>query len=159
MKVSLLLRRVVSVLIACVMLPAVLLAAEPVSKSRLGGVAIGGHDSTAYHLLAASQEDVVKGVKSWVVKWKGAKWRFASKESSERFAAEPERFAPAFNGFCANALSLGKGLLRTDGTHWEIIGERLFLFYAAAGRERWVDAGATVSDYIQQAEAAWDKLR
>jgi len=144
--------------ILSMLLPLSATAKEPVSKSRLGGVAIGGHDTTAYH-EAQVQSAVVKGVKSWVVKWKGAKWRFASKESAEKFDAEPERFAPAFNGFCANALSLGKGLLKTDGTHWEIIDDRLFLFYAASGRDRWVGAGDEVGKFIDAAEAAWMGLK
>jgi len=133
-------------------------AAEPVSKSRLGGTAIGGHDTVAYHSLsAAPQADAQKGKKSFVVKWKGAKWRFLSQESADLFAAAPEKYSPAYNGFCANALSLGKGLLRTKGTHWEIVGEQLYLFYAAAGRERWLEA-EDVSQYIAAADAEWARV-
>jgi len=101
-------------------------AAEPVSKSRLKGVAIGGHDSVAYHSLASSpQEKAIKGTKKFVVQYKGAKWNFIDQESADKFAAEPEKFSPAYNGHCANALSLGEGLIRTDGTHWEIFGDQL----------------------------------
>ena len=39
-------------------------AAEPVSKSRLGGVAIGGHDSVAYHQIERDpQQSAIGGVK------------------------------------------------------------------------------------------------
>ena len=132
-------------------------AAEPVSKSRFGGIAIGGHDTVAYHELErAPQEKATKGAKSYVVKYKGAKWQFASKESSELFAADPERYSPAYNGFCANALSLGKGLVRTDGTHWEIYEDSLYLFYAAAGRARWGDGNW--ANYKLDSDAAWAKL-
>lgn len=134
-------------------------AAEPVAKSRLGGVAIGGHDTVAYHALPAEpHEKAVSGKKTWTVEWKGAKWRFASEESANKFRAEPERYSPAFNGHCANALSLGKGLLKTDGTHWEIFGDQLYLFYAAKGRKRWL-ATDDVAPYIAAAEAAWAKLK
>lgn len=132
-------------------------AAEPVSQSRLGGVAIGGHDSVAYHELQRSpQSAAIEGGKLYTVEYKGAEWRFASEESSERFRAEPERFSPAYNGFCANALSLGEGLVRTDGTHWEIFDDKLYLFYAARGRERWTDGNWTT--YKVDADAAWDNL-
>ena len=74
-----------------------LLAAEPVSKSRLGGVAIGGHDSVAYHeLQRAPQDKAKKGAKTYTVEYKGAKWRFLSKESSELFAANPEKYSKKF---------------------------------------------------------------
>jgi len=132
-------------------------AAEPVSKSRLSGVAIGGHDATAYHSLSREpQATAVEGKKAYVVEFKGAKWRFLSKESSERFAAEPQKFSPAYNGHCANALSLGEGLVRTDGTHWEIFNDQLYLFYAPRGRNRWLDGNWET--YKQDADAAWGKL-
>lgn len=132
-------------------------AAEPVSKSRLGGVAIGGYDSFAYHgLTREPQASAVKGNKTYTVEYKGAKWRFASEESSKLFAADPDRYSPAYNGHCANALSLGNGLVRTDGTHWEIHEDKLYLFYAAAGRVRWNDGNW--KSYKQEADAAWAKL-
>lgn len=132
-------------------------AAEPVSKSRFWGVAIGGHDSVAYHgLQRAPQESAIEGDKTYTVEYKGAKWRFLSKESSELFAANPDQYSPNYNGHCANALSLGEGLVRTDGTHWEIFENKLYLFYAASGRERWTDG--SWKTYKVVADAAWQKL-
>ncbi len=133
------------------------MSAEPVSKSRLGGVAIGGHDTVAYHQIDRDpQADSVEGVKSYTVEYKGAKWRFLSKESSELFAANPEQYSPAYNGHCANALSLGEGLIRTDGTHWEIFDDQLYLFYAARGRTRWTDGNWET--YKVASDAAWEAL-
>lgn len=133
------------------------LAAEPVSKSRFSGVAIGGHDSVAYHEISREPQDkALGGAKSYVVKYKGAKWRFASKESSELFAADPDKYSPAYNGHCANALSLGNGLIRTDGTHWEIFENKLYLFYAKGGRDRWTDGNWQT--YKVASDAAWNKL-
>ncbi len=132
-------------------------AAEPVAKSRLGGVAIGGHDSVVYHELErAPQDAAVEGTKTYTVEYKGAKWRFASEESSKLFAADPEKYSPAYNGHCANALSLGEGLIRTDGTNWEIFEDQLYLFYAARGRDRW--NGGDWQSYKVDADAAWEQL-
>lgn len=132
-------------------------AAEPVSKSRFKGVAIGGHDSMAYHSLAREpQASALKGKKKFVVKYKGAKWNFVDQESADKFKAEPEKFSPAYNGHCANALSLGEGLVRTDGTHWEILDDKLYLFYAARGRDRWLDGSWEA--YKVEADAAWETL-
>ncbi len=132
-------------------------AAEPVSKNRFSSVAIGGHDTVAYHSLNAEpQESAVSGKKSFVVKYKGAKWRFLSQKSADLFAADPERYQPAYNGHCANALSLGKGLVKTDGTHWEILGDQLYLFYAGAGRMRWTDGNWQT--YKVASDAAWGEL-
>lgn len=149
--------RPVFLLIVVMCFSAIAHAAEPVSKSRFKGVAIGGHDSVAYHALErAPQAKSVKGKKSFVVKYKGAKWNFATQASADKFSAEPDKFSPAYNGHCANALSLGNGLVRTDGTHWEILEDKLYLFYAAAGRDRWMDGNWET--YKVEADAAWATL-
>lgn len=132
-------------------------ATEPVSASRLSAVAIGGHDTVAYHELDSDpQQKAVAGSKTYTVEYKGAKWRFASQRSSELFAADPQRYAPSYNGHCANALSLGEGLIRTDGAHWEIFGDSLYLFYAPRGRERWLDGDWAAFKVL--ADAAWEQL-
>ena len=139
------------------MLSSAAFAMEPVSKSRLSGVAIGGHDTFAYHQFeSATHPDAVEGVKTFTVDYKGAKWRFAKEEHAKAFAENPDRYSPAYNGHCANALSLGEGLIRTDGTHWEIFGDQLYLFFAARGRTRWSDGNWET--YKQDADAAWQVL-
>ena len=132
-------------------------AQEPVSASYFGDIAIGSHDSVAYHQNDEGEHVAWQGDETFTVSWKGAEWRFSSKKNRDAFAAEPERFSPAYNGHCANALSLGEGLIETDGSHWEIFDDQLYLFYAARGRTRWL----AVSDYRQykaQADAAWAEI-
>ena len=142
--------------LASIMIMNLAQAAEPVSKSRRG-VAIGGHDSVAYHSIDREpQANAVEGSKTYVVEYKGAKWRFGSKESADLFEADPERYSPAYNGHCANALSLGKGLVRTNGETWEIFDDKLYLFYAPRGRTRWLDGNWAT--YKIASDAAWEKL-
>ncbi len=132
-------------------------AAEPVSKNYLTGIAIGGHDSVAYHKLGSSEPHrAIAGSKSWKAEWKGADWLFSSKADRDLFAANPERYSPAYNGFCANALSLGEGLIKTDGSNWQIFGDRLYTFYAARGRERWF--GGDFEEYKVVADKAWTDI-
>ncbi len=129
----------------------------PISTKGFGKTAIGGKDTVAYHSKESiEQHKDTKGSKDWVYKWRGAKWRFASKESYEKFKADPERYRPAYGGFCSNALSLGEGLIKTDGTHWEIFGDRLHLFFAARGRDRWLDGNQ--EQYNKQAAEAWKEI-
>lgn len=132
-------------------------AAEPVSKSRFKGVAIGGKDTVAYHELdRAPQAAAVTGKKTYTVSYKGAKWQFLSKESADLFKANPEKYEPAYNGHCANALSIGNGLVKTNGKHWEILGDKLYLFFAAGGRDRWTDGNWET--YKKASDAAWSAL-
>lgn len=132
-------------------------AGEPVSKSLFGGVAIDGHDTVAYHKVGeADSHKASKGSKSWKAEWKGATWLFTTEADRDLFAADPERYAPAYNGHCANALSLGKGLLKTDGTHWQIFEDKLYTFYAARGRDRWLDGN--FKQYKIVADKAWKEI-
>ncbi|MFT5421456.1 MAG: hypothetical protein ACI9D5_002212, partial [Candidatus Endobugula sp.] len=91
--------------------------------------------------------------KQFVVEWKGAKWQFLSAEDSQQFAASPEKYAPAYNGFCANALSLGEGLVKANGKYWAVFNEQLYLFYAPRGAQRWLDGDYSV--YKREADQAW----
>jgi len=132
-------------------------ANEPVSKNFLTGVAIGGHDTVAYHKLGNSEPHrAIEGTRTWKASWKGADWLFTSKADRDSFSANPERYSPAYNGFCANALSLGEGLIKTDGTHWQIFGDRLYTFYAARGRDRWLSGD--FEEYKAVADKAWKNI-
>ena len=132
-------------------------ANEPVSKAMLSGVAIDGHDTVAYHdPESISSHEAQKGSKEFTAEWKGATWRFARESSRDAFVLNPGEYSPAYNGHCANALSLGEGLLKTDGTHWEIFGDQLFLFYKARGRKRWNDGN--FETYKAQADLAWQEI-
>jgi len=125
------------------------LAEEPVSTGYLSNTAIGKHDTTAYHL----QNKASKGEKKFSHTWKGAEWNFATAEQRDLFAANPEKYSPAYNGFCSNALTLGEGLIRTNGSVWHIFGDQLHLFFAERGRVRWVNGD--YDDLKKQADSAW----
>jgi YHS domain-containing protein len=132
-------------------------AAEPVSKSDPGSVAIGGIDTTAYHLQKVREEHkAVMGNSEFTVEWNAAKWHFASQQSADKFTSDPERYRPQYNGFCSNALSLGRRLVKTDGTVWEFFGDDLHLFYAEKGRQRWLNGDWKT--YKQEANKSWAVL-
>ena len=128
---------------------------EPVSTGYFGSTAIGGHDALSYRGIAADASPV-KGTKHYEVTWKGAKWRFVSEADSQLFAANPEKYAPAYNGHCANALSLGEGLIETSGKYWAIFDEQLYLFYAPRGAKRWLNGD--YKQYKKEADQAWQEI-
>jgi YHS domain-containing protein len=132
--------------------------ADVVSKSYWGDKAIGSHDTVSYHTPNAREHHLaVKGVKKHSVSYQGANWYFASQTSADKFAADPAKYKPRYNGFCANALSLGEGLITTDGQVWEFFGEQLHLFYAERGRQRWINGDW--KSYQDDANAAWQNLK
>ncbi|GLS92395.1 hypothetical protein GCM10007916_34660 [Psychromonas marina] len=136
------------------LISSVAFADEPVSKSYFGSVAISGVDTIAYHQLKGKKDNqAMMGNSRYSVEWKGANWYFVSQQSAEKFAADPARYQPNYNGFCANALSLGEGLIKTDGSVWAFFDDQLFLFYSEAGRQRWLKGDW--KSYNRQAKKAW----
>ena len=132
-------------------------AAEPVSTGWLSGAANWGKD-TGWFLSAdvKASHQVVEGNSTFTVQYLGAPWRFASKASADRFAANPAAYVPQYNGHCSNGLSLGEGLIRTDGSVWEFFGDKLHLFYAERGRQRWLTGDWQA--FRQQADKAWQDI-
>jgi YHS domain-containing protein len=132
-------------------------AAEPVSTGLFSSTAIGGKDTVSYHSDAVRQSHrAADGQSNFEVKYLGATWRFASKASADKFAASPAAFVPQYNGHCANALSTGEGLVRTNGEVWEFFGDKLYLFYAESGRQRWLKGDWQA--YRREADAAWQAI-
>ncbi|TDO97258.1 YHS domain-containing (seleno)protein [Marinomonas balearica] len=139
------------------LMPFSIFAQAPVSTSYWSNTAIGGHDTTAYYQSELERPArLVEGNKHFSVQWNGADWHFASQASADKFAMNPSLYVPSYNGFCANALSLGEGKIRTDGSVWEFFDDTLYLFYAERGRQRWLNGDW--HQYKAQADNAWQAI-
>ena len=112
-------------------------------------VAINGYDTVAYFTEARP----TRGVAEFAQTWQGAKWWFANVEHRDRFAADPERYAPRFGGFCAMGMSLGMQV-KADPEAWAIVDDKLYLNYdrptLAAFKE-------DTTGHLAKAEAFWEK--
>ncbi len=136
-----------------VSLPVAVQAKEPNGADSFTGL-ISGHDTVAYHQPEAIEKhERAVGERQFSVDYKGATWRFSSKQNADAFAKDPECYTAAYNGYCANALSLGEGLYKTNGKTWEIFDDQLYVFYAPRGRVRW-NKGNYLK-YKVQADKAW----
>jgi YHS domain-containing protein len=58
-------------------------------------VAIHGYDTVAYF----TEKKAVKGTNEIQHRWKGATWQFASLANREKFAGNPEKYAPQYGGY------------------------------------------------------------
>lgn len=107
-------------------------AADPVYTGWFTNVAAGGHDVVAYF----TRGEAVEGSAEHSHQWRGAEWHFSSEEHLERFRADPERYAPAYGGYCAYAVAQGAAE-PGDPRHWTIHARRLYFNYDGAVQERW----------------------
>ena len=77
------------------------LAVDPVFSHRRK--AIRGTDPVAYF----TEGRPVEGSRRFAYEWRGATWHFTSAKNRDAFAADPERYAPQYGGYCAWAVSQG----------------------------------------------------
>ena len=114
------------------------------------GVAIRGYDPVAYF----TDGKPVRGRPEFHHSWRGATWRFASAAHRDRFAAHPDRYAPAYGGFCAWAVSEGY-TAPIDPQAWRIVDGRLFLNYDRNIQRRWE---AEMAARISRGDANWPRV-
>jgi hypothetical protein len=122
-----------------------------VNSSFLGSVAIEGTDPVAYF----TEGKPVAGSSEFEHEWMDATWRFASAENRDRFAADPQKYAPQYGGYCAWAVSQGY-TAKIDPEAWTIVGDRLYLNYSMDVRTQW---SADIPGNITKGDANWPKLR
>lgn len=114
------------------------------------GLAIRGYDPVAYFRDGGPRP----GKPEFTVHHGGAAWRFASAEHKALFEADPERYLPAYGGFCAYGTARGY-LVKIEPEAWSIVDGRLYLNYDLGVRKSWLGRTKT---YIARADGNWPRL-
>ena len=122
-----------------------------VNSSFLGSVAIEGTDPVAYF----AEGKPVEGSSAFEHEWMGATWRFASAAHRDRFAAEPEKYAPQYGGYCAWAVAQGY-TAKIDPEAWKIVDGKLYLNYSRAVQSQWQ---SDIPGNIAKADANWPTIK
>jgi len=84
----------------------------------------------------------------------GARWLFASEANQKRFEEDPQRFLPAYGGYCAYGVSQGY-LVKIDPEAWKIVNDRLYLNYDRSVARTWAK---DIAGYVKTADRNWPKL-
>jgi hypothetical protein len=111
------------------------------------GAALSGYDAVAYQDEGAA----IRGDSTITTEWNGATWRFASEAHLTLFRADPTRYAPAYDGHCAYAVSEGR---KSGGMPelWQVAGERLYLLCSKSAFDKWTSEFDT---RLARANANW----
>lgn len=123
---------------------------DPVYTGLLSNTGAGGYDAVSYFTAG----EPIRGSTKYTTEYMGATWRFSTAENLAIFDETPERYAPAYGGYCAWAVSQGY-LAKGDPQHWAIRDERLFLNYDESVQNRWLK---DTEAFIRQADANWPKV-
>lgn len=143
--------RLVSAAAALTVIAGSAMAAPAINASGPGKLAIGGADAVAYF----ADGKPAAGVKDFEFEWMDATWRFASAAHRDAFAADPEKYAPRYGGYCAYAVAKG-AVADIDPEAWTIVDGKLYLNFSKSVRTRWRE---DIPGNIAAADANWPKLK
>lgn len=115
------------------------------------GLALKGHDPVAYFVVGAA----TPGLPTLAAKHAGATYRFASQANLDAFVKAPDKYVPAYGGFCAMGVALEKKL-DVDLQAWRIVDGKLYLNLNKDVQKRWL---SDVPAHLQQAQANWPRLK
>ena len=119
-------------------------------NKTLFGTALKGYDAVAYHTL----DRPVEGSRKFSTEWRGATWRFVSAKHRDLFAANPDRYAPAYGGYCAYGMAQG-ARVDIDPSAWRIANGTLYLNANKDVQRTWVK---DIPGYITRADGHWQRL-
>ena len=114
------------------------------------GVALDGQDVVAYF----TQSKLVMGVSQFKHNWGGTTWMFASAANRDMFANNPEKYAPQYGGYCAQATSEGN-LVVTQPDAWKIVNGKLYLNYDKTVQAQWM---GDIPGHIASANKNWPAI-
>lgn len=113
--------------------------------------AAGGYDLVSYH----QESGPVRGSGFQAAEYQGVTYLFSSEENKATFEANPEKFLPAYNGYCAFGVSVGQKF-NTDPTVYEIVDGVLYLNLDKTIQEKWA---TDIPGNIAKADSNWKKIQ
>lgn len=113
--------------------------------------AVQGYDVVTYQ----TAKRPVRGNGNYTATHDGAVYLFSSLENLERFEAQPDKYVPAYNGYCAFGVSVGKKFIG-DPEVWRVVNGRTYLNLDVAVQTRWLK---DPSGRIKRADRNWDAIR
>ena len=137
-----------NIFLALIALVAPNLAFAGVEHSTVG---VQGYDLVSYH----NSSKPIQGNGNNVATHKGVTYLFATKENKETFAKNPGKYVPAYGGYCAYGVSVGKKFVG-DANVWEIVDGKLYLNLDKKVQNIW---SQDIPGNIKSANVEWKKIR
>lgn len=128
--------------------PLSLMAAADSSISLVGDQ---GYDLVSYQ----QKSGPIRGSGNHVVFYQGVAYVFASTENKKTFAANPEKYLPAYGGYCAYGVAMGHKVI-SDPLAWKLVNGKLYLNLNREIQGIW---GKDISGNIKKADEQWLKIK
>jgi len=112
--------------------------------------AVQGYDVVSYQ----TGKRPVRGNGHFVSVHDGATYQFSSADNQKLFESNPEKYAPAYGGFCAFGASVGKKFVG-DPEVWRVVDGKLYLNLDISIQSQWLK---DVPGRIKSADENWRKI-
>ena len=113
-------------------------------------IALDGYDPVSYFDPGRPE----KGSSKFTFTFDDAVYWFKTADHRGKFAADPERYAPQFAGYCALTLARGEKA-QADPEAWAIADGKLYVFGSKLGVPEFK---ASTADIISKANSNWQNL-
>ncbi|MCB9947167.1 MAG: YHS domain-containing protein [Rhodospirillaceae bacterium] len=114
------------------------------------GYALSGYDAVAYF----TDGGPVEGSEAYSYDYNGATWLFASAEHRDQFAADPQAYAPVYDGHCAFGAAQDYKV-PGDPLQWRVVDGHLYVNVSPRAQELFLQ---DVPGTISRADANWPAL-
>ena len=118
------------------------------------GVALSGYDPVSYFMSAP-----MPGYPALKYRYQGALYQFENEENRQLFMLTPEKYTPAYGGWCAWAM-LDGDQVEIDPLKYKIIDGKNYVFYNGFWGDtlaKWNKKSLSTTDaaLVQQADQQW----
>lgn len=113
--------------------------------------AVQGYDVVSYQ----TGKRPIRGNGNYVAAYDGATYQFSSADNRKAFENDPEKYVPAYGGYCAFGASVGKKFIG-DPEVWRVVDGTLYLNLDTGIQAQWLK---DVPGRIKTANAKWRQIK
>ncbi len=113
--------------------------------------AVQGYDVVSYQ----TGKRPIRGNGHFFAVYDGATYQFSSADNLKAFQKDPEKYIPAYGGYCAFGASVGKKFIG-DPEVWRVVDGKLYLNLNTSIQSEWLK---DVPGRIKTADANWRNIK
>jgi YHS domain-containing protein len=117
------------------------------------GVALEGYDPVSYF-----DGNPQEGSDKIKVEYKSVTYLFATAANAARFKQTPDKFEPAYGGWCAYAMGESGEKVKIDPETYKILNGKLYLFYNFWGNNTLTDWNKNEAPLKSKGDQNWKKI-
>lgn len=116
-------------------------------------IAIEGYDPVSYF-----DGKPAEGTSKYNVPFRGVLYLFTNAANATKFKASPEKYEPAYGGWCAYAMGENGEKVKIDPETYKIVDGKLYLFYNFWGNNTLKEWNKNEKTLKSKADQNWKKF-